>query len=241
MNELKEYEIAVRNLSFGRTQAPLFDDKSDALYRRFVRGGIRRALRRAMPIALSIEGDDTINAYINDFFDEAPPQTKVFRNLPLDFNAYIQKKTDICLPLKELIHFECIELEVLFAEEPDSDRYSFVPKDEYAIYTHPSARLCIYMHDIDRLKRSSKTYGEQRKTPCFVVAYRRQEGFAHKRISQKVAVLLSLSGEKTVGESLNEVTQDIDERRFLKSQLSSLCSTGIIHGFYSPNPKSTTL
>jgi len=117
-----------------------------SLYRRFVRGGCARAIKRAIPVTMAVMGESKVDELLAQFFEKAPPKTKLYRSLPMDFSAHIQTREDLELALRELIHFEILELEVLYAENADDDHYTKVYDTTIFGRLPLSRKVCLAAH-----------------------------------------------------------------------------------------------
>ena len=233
MSTLAEYEKSIRALAFAKETSSIdaMGSEVSSLYRRFVRGGCARAIKRAIPVTMAVMGEEKVDELLAHFFENAPPQTKLYRAIPMDFSAHIGEREDLELALRELIHFEILELEVLYAEDADDDEYTKIFDEKLAAYMHPSARLCAYQHPVHVLKKDAKTL--PKPSPRFLVAYRSSEKFVWLRIEQEVAVLIGLCAQMPIHAALDALCKNDQKlRAFCASQLSNLASRGVIHGFY---------
>ena len=78
------------------------------VYRKMVRHRLDKVVRAALPRTLQALGEDETSALITAFFDEAPPRTRWFREVPEHFGAFALARFGGSSPahLRELCEFE---------------------------------------------------------------------------------------------------------------------------------------
>lgn len=211
-------------------------EDAQRIYRRQVRGSLYSGTRLAIPIAIKLLGDSIINAYIARWLHEAPPNTRLYWQLPLEFAAWFLQQTDFEHPaLPELIHWETIEVDVINAPNPDPiELLHPKPSDALSPVLDPSTRLCIYRYPVHRMTRSTEAWPTPLEAPTFLLAYRKEEVMYWKIISPQTAQLLAKASEgaqlSACYEFLEQLYGQID-RASIDHELSTLVHKGALRGF----------
>lgn len=215
---------------------PGLDEERQLLYRRLVRGNFFDAVRRAMPIARKLLGEDVTRALITRFLVESPPTTRFLREVPSEFAAWAQHQQDLPhAAARELIHWECLELDVTDAPEPERVAMPALPRDDATIATHPSARLAAYMHPVHRLTRESSEWPEARSEPFFLIAFRPREALDWISVAPVIAKMLVATAD---GSALLDAARSLEAQHgapidlaWVRANLIDLERRGALLGF----------
>lgn len=218
--------------SLGLTEAQV------ALYRRLVRGNLSRAILMAIPVARARLGDAFFEARIAAFLAEAPPRTRVLREVPAAFAGWMATQADESWPaaLPELLHFECVEIEVNHA--PDATPPPGLPRQPHldgTLLAHPSARLLAYRHAVHQLRADASAWPEATSAPLFLIAFRVDEAMRVLEIPAVVArVLLLCDAEASLGPAfaaLEAESGSCFRREDVLEWLRHLAAAGALLGF----------
>lgn len=161
--------------------------------RRLVQNNLRGAVKRAIPHALRLAGPDATDALLTRFLHEAPPTTRFIREVPAAFARFVGALADAELPhpaLRELVHWETVELEVLMAPDTadvDACASRWVPD--------PSARLVAYRHDVIAVNESTCAWPDAGVEPVFALCFRAADRVRTRRISSACARALGAIAE----------------------------------------------
>ncbi|MDP2340376.1 MAG: putative DNA-binding domain-containing protein [Deltaproteobacteria bacterium] len=193
---LAKIEAGFRALLLNR-EPKLFDGVDEArqrVYRDLVRNSLLGTLRRACPHAIRLQGA-LFDQLAARFLEEAPPTTRLVRDVPGQFTAWLMQEattsTSTVLPaFAELCHFEALEIEVTLSE---TAAHPLAPLDDDAVpLLDPSARLAIYRYPVHRVTSSSTALPEVSPAPVVLLCFQRAEQFVVVGLSPAVAKLLML-------------------------------------------------
>lgn len=217
---LAELEGRWRALLLGKEEALMdgADVVRQRVYRRLVRGNLSSAIRRGIPIMRRLAGEDALDALIARFLDEAAPQTRLARFLPIEFAAWV-----LALPAAEMPHasagelaqWETLEIDVIMApDEPLSASTSTEncrdPLDSARIEMHPSARLAAYRYPVHTLTSSSTQWPTLSLDPSLVLAWRYGERFIWQGLDGGTAKLLvEATSGVTIGAALATIEKTL--------------------------------
>lgn len=208
-----------------------------AVYRRIVRNNLFRTIRNTCPIARKLLGEQSFDRLVARFLDERPPTTRLYRELPLAFAAWLSSidAAPHHPALPELVHFETVEVEVQQAPNPSGAPRAGLPDDDAGIEADPSARLLAYTHPVHLLARGAERFPSPTPEPTFLVAWRLEENMRWRQIPAVLAKVLALCGE---GLSLGRALALLEEqhpgqvdRGRVRSLLVDLKHRGALLGF----------
>lgn len=125
---LRAYQETALRVFFGREPSEedleaLGSPERFRIYRNMVRHRLDKVVRAALPRTFRALGEDEASALITAFFDEAPPRTRWFREVPEHFGAFALGRFGEDSPpfLRELCEFELARWTVQHLEsEPDT-------------------------------------------------------------------------------------------------------------------------
>jgi hypothetical protein len=189
-----------------------FDDVDEGrqrVYRQLVRNSLLGTLRRACPHALRLH-PALFEQLAERFLDEAPPTTRLVRDIPGQFTAWLMQDpttTTTTPAFAELCHFEALEIEVALSET--GAHAPGGPLDDDAVpLLDPSARLAIYRFPVHRVTSSSVGLPEAAATPIVLLCFQRAELFVVEAVSPAVAKLLLLVSQ---GQTLGAAMKVLDD------------------------------
>ncbi len=236
---LPDLEQAVRDLCFRPAAGTLpgVDDPHQGVYRDLVRRSLYSNIRRTIPVARALVGDETIDALIAACLDEAPPTERFFRDVPRGFAQWAQTQSAeapdrfVHPGLPELLHWEILEVDVLLAPDPDQ----ILDPDDRPVQLHPSARLAVYAHPVHKLTKSSSWPPEPLAVPVCLLAFRVGERMEVVPLSAKIAQLLALLSDSADFDAALELcAQSLPaplDRGYAASQLRDLHRRGALTRF----------
>ena len=234
---MRAIEERLRNIIFAQEpeffeQVPLYPQK---IYRRQIRKTMRTSVLRALPITSRLLGEDTIKSWVDEWLVSAPLQTRLYWQIALEFSAWLQEKGDLPHPaVRELVHFETIEIDVLNAPNAPYGLQHVKLDEEVRAVLEPSVRLGIYQYPVHRMNSETETWPEKSSRPNFVFAFRRAEKFEWIGLAPQLAQLFAKMSEgATLGESmafLNELYGKLNAKR-LRTGLIDLHHRGLILAF----------
>lgn len=192
--------------------APLMPAPALSIYRRLVRGNFYAAIQQALPITRHLLGRDELESLIGSFLDSSLDSTRVqIRALwqaPATFSAWMtENRCERFSPaLAELIHFECVELEILYAPDAPSIETARPPSLASRIEADPSARLLAYRYPVHRISLKNKAFPKPSAFPHFLIAWRSDEKMQIREVSAAVAKVLMYCGTETsLAESIDRI------------------------------------
>lgn len=238
---LEETEQSVRALLFSRERGAVegVPEEIQLLYRRLVRNSLTGTIKNAVPIAARLLGDEETDALIARYLEEAPPQSRFLRDVPMELRDWVLALDEAphhpAFP--ELVNWEVTELEVLYAPDPDSTRRALPerPAPSSTVEFHPSARLFAFMFPVHTLKKGASKWPKPSAQPTFVLAHRAGEQMKWVSLPVAVAKVLMLAGEGAVLAAVFETLRaehgaEFDEA-FARSWLVNLHMRGAVLGF----------
>jgi hypothetical protein len=214
-------------------------ERGHRIYRRQVRNNLFTAVKRALPISIHLAGGKAIDELIQAWLLAAPPQTRFYWELPVEFGTWIGSGEHATKPLAlaELIQWEVMEIAVLNgpnATSPSALGLSKIPEEELGGALHPATRMGIYFHPVHRLTRDDVEWPKKSAGPLFIVGYRVGEKMHWLMVeAQSAQALAQLDEGKTVGQALDHVAQvygKVDRPR-IKAKLADLAHRGALLGF----------
>lgn len=250
MTKLVDVEAGFRALTMGEHDAPVWDGvpvERQRLYRSLVRANLKGVLQRSCPHARRIVGEAAFDVVTDAFLASHRIQTRLTRDIPGEFTAWLQAQATSPLPssslahhdgvaFAELCHFEALEIEITMAETtpPSPGR----PVDVARVVMDGSARLAVYRHPIHTVRSQTTSLPGPTAVPSVVLCFQRAEALAVDVIAPAVGKLLMLTaGGASVGEALRSLEDEaaaagltIDRGR-LKSSLVALHRRGAIAAF----------
>jgi hypothetical protein len=236
--EVEETEAGLRELLFAREPSLMdgVEEERQLLYRRLVRSSQTTAIKNAMPILVGIIGHDAVGELLTRYLDDHPPQTRLYRELPMEFRDWAMEQEDLGHPaITELINWEVTELEVLYAEDAEPGDMPRQPLPGSRVEFHPSARMFAFLHPVHTLKRGATAWPKPRTEPVFLLAHRTGENMHWVTLPTAAAKMLALAGEGAVVAAVFETLsaehgEEFDEH-FARSWLVNLQHRGAILGF----------
>ena len=236
---MKDLQRQVARMLFDPSPTALegMSERGQRVYRRQVRRGLMSGVKLAIPIAIELLGRRRVDELLARWLAESPATTRLYWQLPLEFCQWFMEEPDPDHPaLRELIHWETIEVDILNAEDPPEGlSLSSEPTEASSVVLDPSSRLCIYTHPVHLMDTASTGWPEPLPGPIFLLAYRRQERLRWTVVSPQVAQLLAAvietQGSIAQGLSFLEGMYAEVDRASLLSELRSLTSAGALMGF----------
>jgi hypothetical protein len=212
------------------------DERAQQVYRRQVRSSIMGGVRLGIPITRRLLGEDPTDELIAAWLADAPPTTRLYWRLPMEFAAWLREQPDLPHPaLADVVHWETIEIEVLNAADPTTSDLGSQPALDVHIALDPSARLGIYHFPVFRMEREASTWPDALDAPRFVIAFRRDECLHWRLLSAPLAQLLArTTGGESIGEGLEflgELYEEFDPAPVITS-LNQLVEEQVVMGFY---------
>lgn len=210
------------------------DERSRQVYRRLVRRSLGNGVRISLPVSRALLGEE-LNDLIAQWMEQAPPTTRLYWRLPLEFAEWVRAQQDLPHPATaELIHWEAIKLDVRNAEPaPSNLDVESEPRPNHRVILHPSARLGIYHYPVFRMTTESP-WPTASETPQFVIAYRRDEIPRWQVLAPQTAQFLAhLAQGQTVAEGyrfLEELYESLDVSP-IGDHIGDLHERGAILGF----------
>ncbi len=239
---LREYQEAALRVFFGR-EAPAAD--LDALgaperwgvYRGMVRHRLDKVIRAALPRTLKTLPADEVDALLVAFFDEAPPTTRWFREIPEQFAAFAEPRLGAEHPasLPELLRFEVARWTVQHLEATPSGAvvdFSF----ELPPAVTPALRRLRVAHRVDR---PGATIAAE---PANLAVYRRLDDRPSTWVLNDIAMALLdafVDGEGSLAERVQGVckARDVAINETFLEKLSALLADfverGVLLGSYA--------
>lgn len=196
--------------------------------RRLVQNGLRSAVRRAIPHTSRLAGPSVVEALLSQWLDTEPPRTRWVRELPSTFASFVGSLALDQLPhaaCPELVHWETLELEVLFAADAPSE--GLVDRAAAGWFPHPSARLCAYRHDVFSVDDATTSWPKAQDAPLFAVCFRVGDRVRYRRISAGSARVLTAV---ETGASLVDAWAQVppDHREVIEVELAALMTEGAL-------------
>ncbi len=211
--------------------------RGQRVYRRQVRGSLMSGTRLAIPICDRLLGRAVMDTWLERWLDEAPPTTRLYWQLPLEFAQWCVGAPDHPhLAMPELIHWETLEVDILNAPDPSPwPGLTRDPAPDKQPALDPSARLCVYRHPVHRLDLDAAGWPEAAPDPVFLMAWRRDEHLRWRTLSaqcaQLTAHLVEHDAVLAVGlDFLQSLYGEID-RDALVGELAALVEGGALLGF----------
>lgn len=244
---LRDVEVGFRHLLLD--EEPRFFDGRDGrddeavkrqrVYRRLVRNNLMGTIDRACPHARRLAGDAVFDAVVARWLATAPPTTRLLRDVPGEFTAWLQQaqaqdpSSTPHASFAELCHFEALEIEVTLAEV---SAHAAGPLDEgRGLLLDASARLCVYAHPVHQVTSKTTTWPTPSPTPVALLCFQRAELFAVQPLSLGVAKVLMLCADgRAVADALAVVVDEgsaagiVVDRRRLKADLVDLQRRGAL-------------
>lgn len=212
-----------------------FDAQGTRVYRRQIRLTISSSVLRGMPIAIALMGEPAIQDIVDTWLEREPPTTRLYWQLPVVFAEWLMTADDLDVPLalRELIHWETLEISVLNAANPSGPRPTLSPgaPDATKIQFDPSLRLAVYHHPVHELTKKSPGLPEA-PTPSFLLMYRRNEAAHYRTVAPELAQIVAhMSGGESLASGLAFLRglygDALDEGRW-RSELVRLAHLGIL-------------
>ncbi len=229
-------EEDLRQHFLGREPSPIegLSERGNFVYRRQIRNALKSGVLLAIPILVDKLGDDAVDELLERWMAEAPPTSRLYWKLPLEFAEWIQTLEELPHPAAaELVHFETIEVDVINAPDDPTDRgeaHALAPK--HCVVLSESARMGIYFHPVHPMREGSP-WPERSVQPHFVMVYRRDERMRYEEVPAHHAQLLAKLGEGVTIESgfdfLRGLYGDAIDPNELLTHLQRYAEIGIIH------------
>ncbi len=207
---LASTEAALRALLLGREPTWLagVDRRRQRVYRDLVRSNLLNTIERACPHARRLHRADFDDVAAR-FLAEAPPTTRLVRDVPAQFTAWLMQQEPATLPSSarsgafgELCHFEALEIEVTMSETGRHQTAGAVV-DDAVFLLDPSARLALYRHPVHRVTSTTTALPAAAAQPVVLLCFQRAEQFVVDVVSPAVAKLLvCFSQGQTLGAGL---------------------------------------
>lgn len=221
------------------------EPEAQAIYRRLVRATLFRVVKNAIPITLGVLGDARTTDLLTAWLDAAPPTTRILREVPEEFAAWLAAQAGLEPGLSELVHFEVLEIAVSHGPDAAQDEVSAspTPHPTCGVLSHPCTRLAVYEHPVFTLTREATHFPPKTATPSFLLAYRAAERMHWVTLPRDVAMVLFRTAQ---GQSLAEACDDLGaagrevDAAFLRSWLVNLRHRGALLGFPNLSPKEST-
>ena len=242
---LRAYQETALRVFFGREPsdedlAALGSPERFRLYRNMVRHRLDKVVRAALPRTLRALGEDEASALITAFFDEAPPRTRWFREVPEHFGAFALTRFGDSGPahLRELCQFELARWTVQHLEsEPDTTVVAL----DFTLppVTTPALRRLRVQHRVD-LRGT-----EPRAEAANLAVYRRLDDKPATWVLNDIAAALLdafVDGQGSLAERVQAVTKARDvaiDEHFLErlsAMLADFLERGVLLGSAGPAP-----
>ncbi|MBK8589331.1 MAG: putative DNA-binding domain-containing protein [Sandaracinaceae bacterium] len=214
------------------------------VYRGMVRHRLDKVVRAALPRTLWSLGEDEASALITAFFDEAPPRTRWFREVPEHFGAFALARFGGSSPahLRELCEFELARWTVQHLE---SEPATSVVALDFALppVTTPALRRLRVQHRVD-LRGTPP-----RMEPANLAVYRRLDDKPATWVLNDIAAALLdafVEGQGSLAERVQAVTRARDvaiDASFLEklsALLADFLERGVLLGSAQPVPTGET-
>lgn len=210
------------------------------LYRNMVRHRLDKVVRAALPRTLRALGDDEAAALITAFFDEAPPRTRWFREVPEHFGAFALGRFTDTSPahLRELCQFELARWTVQHLESEPA--VNVVALDfNLPPVTTPALRRLRVQHRVDQRGATP------REEPANLAVYRRLDDKPATWVLNDIAAALLdafVDGQGSLAERVQAVTRARDvaiDEKFLErlsALLADFLERGVLLGSAGPAP-----
>lgn len=262
MSHLATFEDNLRSLLFAETEQylPELDQRRQNVYRRLVRHNLYDVIRRAIPATRKIASDSLVDLWITRWLAAQGPQTKLLREVPLQFAAWMQEQNISDMPhpsFAEMIHWEALDLDVLHARDrndfenrlahtQESYFLEKTPQDfDGILVVDPSARLAAYTHTIrnavdkilaaeDPQQVQNLAWPQPLDTPEIMLLYRRDDRVWSAALSGIFANLLMLSAENISWQaSLQQLQISADDAARVWIDVKNFYKNGAIVGLAS--------
>ncbi len=237
----------------GTPDAPLARQQ---VYRRLVRNNLVGVVTRACPHARRLAGEDVFAAVVDRWLDEQPPTTRLVRDVPLQFAAWLAAWPAPQLPhpaFAELCHFESLEIDVTLAETARQRGDVVDPLvvggagggvDERAVVVlDPAARLAVYAHPVHRVTATTTQWPTPTSTPSILLCFQQAEAFVVAPLSPALArVLVQSADGVALGLALDDVAAEAAsggvafDRARVRADLVDLYLRGAVAGIRRPPP-----
>jgi hypothetical protein len=215
------------------------------VYRELVRTTLRGAIRRACPHARRLAGDDVFDGFVDRFLQDAPPTTRLLRDVAGQFTAWLSSLPEAGLPhasFGELCHFEALEIDVTLSptaqDAPPTRALLAELADDAVAVVDPSTRLGVFRYPVHRVTSQTTSWPEPTSTPSFLLCFQRAEAFVVDVVSPAVARVVVMAAEgQPVGAALDVLATEaraahIDfDRRRVRADLVDLQRRGALVGF----------
>ncbi|MFZ9887363.1 MAG: putative DNA-binding domain-containing protein [Myxococcota bacterium] len=245
---LSSLEPMIHQLLFAAEPTPVagLEPEAQAIYRRLVRKTLFRVVENAIPVTRGLLGDARMGELLTAWLDQAPPTTRILREVPDEFVAWLATQPQLEGGLTELVHFEVLELAVTHGPDPEPEVVHGMPASphlEHSVVTHPCTRLAVYEHPVYTLVRGATRLPGKTSSPSFVLAYRAAEKMHWVTVPRDVAMVLFRTAH---GHSLGEALRDLAETGYraseplVRSWLVNLRHRGAILGFPRAHPEEST-
>ena len=242
---LRAYQETALRVFFGREPSDadlqqLGSPERFRMYRNMVRHRLDKVVRAALPRTLRALGEDEASALITAFFDEAPPRTRWFREVPEHFGAFALARFGETSPvhLRELCLFELARWTVQHLESEPA--VNVVALDfNLPPVTTPALRRLRVQHRVD-LRGT-----EPRPGPANLALSRRLDDKpATGRLNRIAPALLDafVDGQGSLAERVQAVTPARDvaiDENFLErlsALLADFLERGVLLGSAGPAP-----
>lgn len=235
---LSSFESSVHQMLFAADPSPVdgIEPEAQAIYRRLVRTTLFRVVKNAIPFSLDVLGEKRASDLLTAWLEAAPPTTRILREVPEEFAAWLAAQPELEPGLSELVHFEVLELTVSHGPDAGDDEQSGspTPQPDRGVLTHPCTRLAVYEYPVYMLTRGVTQVPPKTATPSFLLAYRAAEKMHWVTLPRDVAMVLFRTAH---GQSLGEACSDLAtagrevDIGMVRSWLVNLRHRGAILGF----------
>jgi hypothetical protein len=246
---LRAYQETTLRVFFGREAseedlAALGSPERFRIYRNMVRHRLEKVVRAALPRTVHALGEDEATALITAFFDEAPPRTRWFREVPEHFGAFALSRFGASsVPyLAELCEFELARWTVQHLE---SQPATSVVALDFALppVTTPALRRLRVQHRVDLRGLTPRAEAAN------LAVYRRLDDKPATWVLNDIAAALLdafVEGTGSLAERVQAVTRARDvaiDETFLErlsALLADFLERGVLLGSAGPAPASSS-
>ena len=132
--------------------------KAEAMdvYAEIVFNTIETCISPCFPVCRAILGEQAWTELLRHFFRDHSSSTPVFREIPQEFMQYVQGRSDLVLPIRELVHYEWVELAVSTSNPVmptliDGIRDTSLPMLDSILFMNPTLQNLTYRFPVHRI------------------------------------------------------------------------------------------
>lgn len=146
------------------------------VYRDTFHAGMQELLSNCFPVTQEILGEEKWGKLVSDFYANHHAKTPLFHQIPEELLTYLwQERDEKNDPnyLKELAHYEWLELAVEYSEVDGNNNSQPVDKIKYDVLAvTPTAQIMAYHYPVHQI---NKDFQPTQPEPTFICCYRDQD------------------------------------------------------------------